>query len=201
VTTTTIILVRHALYDGLADVLVGRGDARLNARGRQQAKDLADHLAQYGIARVISSPQLRARQTAEPIGETCRLPVETAADFNELDYGAWSGRSFAELHDDPRWRGWNEQRATAQPPGGESMGELQARVRRGLKAVAAGNPPGPIVIVSHAEPIRAAVLHWRGLDLDQFACVQIEPASMTVLHLKCPKSAQWTDLDQAAVPA
>jgi probable phosphoglycerate mutase len=185
VPTTTIIFIRHAAYDGLGRMLAGRqAGVALNARGRQQAERLAGELAQQRIAQVISSPRLRARQTAEPIAAACALRLQIAADFDEIDCGEWTGRSFTDLAADPQWRRWNEQRATSRPPRGESMGELQARVLRGLAAAAARNPGRRIVVVSHAEPIRAALLHFRGLSLDRFAGVPIEPASLTTLHLE-----------------
>jgi probable phosphoglycerate mutase len=190
VPTTTIILVRHAEHDGLGRMLVGRqAGISLNARGFAQAGRLADELAQRGIAHLISSPQLRARQTAGPIAAACALPLQIAADFDELDYGEWTGRPFAALSNNPQWRRWNEQRATSRPPRGESMVQLQARVLRGLAAAAAANCGRCIVVVSHAEPIRAALLYFRGLSLDQFSDVQIEPASATALCLEAETGA------------
>jgi probable phosphoglycerate mutase len=182
---TTIILIRHAEHDGLGQMLSGRqAGIALNARGLEQAGRLAGKLAPRRIAQVISSPRLRARQTAEPIAAAGKVPLQIAADFDELDYGEWTGRSLAELNNNPRWRRWNERRATTRPPHGESMEELQARVLHGLASAAAATPGRRIVIVSHAEPIRAAILHFRGLSLDQFADVQIEPASIAVIHLE-----------------
>jgi broad specificity phosphatase PhoE len=187
VPTTTIILIRHAEHDGVGRMLTGRAAGiALNARGREQARRLAAELAPRRIAHVISSPRLRARQTAQPIAEACALPLAIGADFDELDYGDWTGRSFAELSNEPQWRRWNEQRATSRPPRGESMAELQARVLRGLAAAAAAHPGQSIVIVSHAEPIRAALLHCRGLSLNAFASVPVEPASIVPLSIAAP---------------
>jgi probable phosphoglycerate mutase len=202
VSITTIILVRHAEHDGLGRTLVGRRvGIALNARGFEQAGRLADKLARRPIAQIISSPRLRARQTGEPIAAACGLSLQIAADFDELDYGEWTGRSLAELSDDPQWRRWNEERATSRPPRGESMGELQGRVLRGVAAVAAANPGPCVVVVSHAEPIRAALLHFRRMSLDHFARMQIEPASVTALHVEAKPDGLTLCRDGAMVAA
>ena len=74
--------------------------------------------------------------------------------------GAWTGAEFADLAPDERWRRWNEKRGSTQPPGGESMVALQRRVVRHVEHFRAVG--GSIVIVSHAEPIRAALMHYLG---------------------------------------
>src|SRR5205085_8476693 len=79
----------------------------------------------------------------------------------------------------PQWQVWNLQRDTARPPRGESMRELQRRVVDRLYHVAKTYGGEEVVIVSHAEPIRAAVLHYLQLSLDDFLSVQIAPASVT----------------------
>src|SRR3954464_15210746 len=120
---TTIHLVRHAPHDLMARVLVGRNDAvTLSAEGIRQAQCLAAHFASEKIDRVQSSPQLRARQTAQPLAAVQGLPVEIVSDVDELDVGAWPGRAFADLAADPLWHRWNTERGSCRPPGGESMG-------------------------------------------------------------------------------
>jgi probable phosphoglycerate mutase len=105
----------------------------------------------------------------------------TVPEVDELDIGAWTGRSFEELETDPHWHVWNRERGSARPPDGESMDQLQERVLDHLAQVKADYPNDRIVIVSHAEPIRAAVLHYRGMRMDDFASVKIDPASVTTL--------------------
>ena len=75
-----------------------------------------------------TSPQPRARQTADAIALGAGLSSEIACNLNELDMGEWTGRSFAELERDPRWRAWNERRASSRPPGGESMAAIRRRM-------------------------------------------------------------------------
>ncbi len=178
----TIILVRHCAHDWLRRVLVGRRtDVPLNAAGAQQSERIADRLARCGVTHILSSPRFRALQSARPL--SCRLgkPIEINREFDEIDFGEWSGRPFDELKNDPRWQRWNSQRATCRPPGGESMHQVQSRVLRGLERAAESHRNGCVAIFTHAEPIRAAVLHFRGIALDAFYRVEVDPGTLTTL--------------------
>jgi broad specificity phosphatase PhoE len=181
---TTIILVRHCVHDLLDRVLVGRrSDVALNTVGIKQAERLAAALVRSGVIDIKSSPQIRARQTAEPMAAILGKPTEIAPEFDEADYGAWSGRAFDSLQNDPGWQRWNSHREVCRPPGGESVHELQSRVLAGLSRLKKAHPDQCIAVVTHAEPARAAVLHYRGIPLGEFARVRIDPGSCTTLQL------------------
>jgi probable phosphoglycerate mutase len=165
-------------------VLVGRAGAQLNQEGRHQARRIADRLACSGISAMQSSPQLRARETAVIIAGRTGIPVEIAAALDELDVGAWTGLSFSALRNDPLWQLWNRNRGSVRPPRGESMPGLQARIVRHLTEIAAADPGGRIAVVSHAEPIRAAVLYVLNLPLEEFWRIDIAPASVTTLLIE-----------------
>ena len=180
--TTLIYLIRHGAHALIDHALVGRAGVPLSPRGRRQAHALGRRFAPEPISRVETSPRRRAMDTARPIADALALPLDLAQQMDELNVGEWSGRSFAELERDPFWRQWNRARSSCRPPGGESMGELQARVLDHLEGLRAGHPGAEIIIVSHAEPIRAAILHYCGLSLDEFAQIRVEPASVTLLQ-------------------
>jgi len=181
--TTTIILVRHGVHDLLDRVLVGRApNVSLSAVGIKQAQRLAAALVGRGVTGVKSSPQLRARQTAEPMAAMLGKPAEVMPEFDEADFGAWSGCAFDRLQKDCQWQRWNSDREACRPPGGETMHELQSRVLAGLSRLAKAHPAQRIAVVTHAEPVRAAVLHYRGMPLGEFARVAIDPGSSTTLE-------------------
>jgi probable phosphoglycerate mutase len=153
----------------------------LDASGQRQAIGLAQRLADQDVTQLQSSPRQRAQETAAPIASRLGLAIEVEPAIDEIDFGAWGGRSFAELETDPGWDVWNRQRSACRPPGGETMAELQRRMMRHLAALATRRPEACIVLVSHAETIRAAILHCRGMALDDFARIEIAPASITTL--------------------
>jgi broad specificity phosphatase PhoE len=182
---TLVYLVRHASHELVDRVLVGRSaNVALSEAGLKQARCLAARFADQSIACVQSSPQLRARQTATEIAKVLGKLVEIVNDVDEVDMGAWTGSSFEDLERDASWRRWNSMRGSARVPDGEDMKGVQDRVVRHLASLRAAYPGEQVVIVSHAEPIRAAVMRYRGVALDEFMTVQIDPASVTTLRLQ-----------------
>lgn len=132
---------------------------------------------------VQSSPQRRCLQSACILAAHYGLAVEIVPALDELDYGDWTGKSFDDLDLDPRWSVWNIRRGTSRPPGGESMRDLQRRMVDHLEQLRVAPGRDTVVVVSHAEPIRAALLHYRGIELDDFLTVEIEPASISTLTI------------------
>lgn len=178
-------LVRHGAHDLAGDVLVGRTiEIGLNPVGHAQAAALAQGFRETVIARVLSSPRRRARETAQPIADAVGLPLEIAAALDEHHAGDWSGQRFDTLAKDPAWHAWNIHRATACCPGGENMADLQERVLAFLIKLSAHHRGENLVLVSHAEPIRAALLAARGLPPDKFAQVDVPLASVHPHHIE-----------------
>jgi probable phosphoglycerate mutase len=124
---------------------------------------------------------MRAQETARPLASRLGLSIEIFAEIDELDTGAWTGRSFASLSDDPIWSLWNTTRSTIRPPNGESMQELQERAVDHIRKVAASTPGGHVALCSHAEVIRAIVLQALRLPLDDFHRVEIAPATISTI--------------------
>ncbi|WP_375408815.1 histidine phosphatase family protein [uncultured Methylobacterium sp.] len=172
-------LVRHASHGRLHKVLCGRmPGVALSEEGRIEAAALAARLRHTGVTAVLSSPRERALETAAPIAEALGLGVTVAEELDEIDFGAWTGRSFTELEADPLWTTWNTERAASRPPGGEGMGEAGARAL-GLLA----RLEGTSVAVSHGDVIRAVVLGILHLSPDAYDRLEVGPASVTTLDL------------------
>lgn len=178
----TLILVRHAAHIHLNAILSGRTPGvPLSDAGRAQAARLAARLAPRGVDAVQASPLDRARETAAAVAQVAGLDFEITDGLQEIDFGEWTGRRFDELAGDPAWDRWNAHRGTARPPAGESMAEAQARIVAHLDATARAHDGRTVVLVSHADMIRAAVAHVLGLELDNLLRFDIDPASATIL--------------------
>lgn len=178
--TATILLIRHAAHAQLGNVLSGRtGDVPLSAAGCAQAERLARRLGNEGLDAVQTSPVRRARDTAQVLAAAANLSEDLAEPLNEIDFGAWSGRTFDALEADQDWQAWNTRRGEAVPPGGEPMRAVQQRVLAHLRAAARHASGAVIAMVSHADVIRAAVAGILGLSLDRILSFDIDPASVT----------------------
>lgn len=182
---TRILLIRHADYELLdRGILAGRMSGwGLNERGRAQSKALAEALAGRTLAAVVASPLERAQETARYIAAPHRLEVRIEPGLDEVDFGHWSGRPFAELHHDPAWPAFNRFRAVAAAPGGETMLAVQARALAVLVALRGRFPGAEVAAVSHADVIKAVLAHALGMPLDLFQRLVIAPASRSILVL------------------
>lgn len=179
----TVHLVRHGSHALLGRTLCGRmKGVELDGPGCEEMARCADALDPRPVL-IQSSPQRRCMQSACILAAHFGLAIEIVPALDELDYGEWTGRSFEELGDDPDWRRWNAQRGSSRPPGGEGMGSLQRRVVAHLEQMRGDAATGTVVAVSHAEPIRAAILHYSGMALDDFLSVTIDPASISTLRM------------------
>jgi len=177
-----LYLARHATHDLVGNILSGRCAASaLNAQGRREAALLAEALAGARIGAVHCSPQQRTRETARIIADRLKLEVEIVDALNEIDFGDWTGRSFAELAEDPLWARWNDQRSRCAPPDGETMQAAVDRARRHVEtAVADGDA---LLCVSHCDVIRGLIAHYLGLDLDHMLRFDVDPASLSIVDL------------------
>ena len=181
---TRLYLIRHGNTDWVGRVLAGRAPGiALNAEGREQAARLPDRLAGVPIDKIVSSPLERARETAAPLAARLGLEVEVRDGVTEVDYGDWTGRTFAEVGPDPLWRRYDATRSVTRIPGGELALEVQARVVAELERLARETPDGVVAVVSHGDPIKSALAHVVGSPLDLIQRLEISPASVSVVEL------------------
>ncbi len=159
---TRLALIRHGPTEWNERFLVqGQSDVPLSARGRAEVERwrLPAELAGYAW---VASPLTRALETARLLaGET---PAEDRR-LAEMSWGAWEGRRLddlrAELGD--LMAAWEAKGLDFRAPGGESIRELQDRLRPFLADVAAAGRP--TVAVTHKGVLRAVYGLATGWDM------------------------------------
>jgi broad specificity phosphatase PhoE len=182
---TTFYLIRHAMNDYVGRALAGwLPDVHLNPEGREQAARLAKTLAGAGFTHIYSSPLERALETAAPLAEVTGLTIHIREELGEIRTGNWTGKTFAQLDADPEWRSYNQYRGGMRVPGGELLLETQARMVSEIVRLRHAHPRGKIAIVSHADPIRAALVFFLGMPIDFYLRIEVQPASFSVLSLE-----------------
>ncbi|MCF6114355.1 histidine phosphatase family protein [Mesorhizobium muleiense] len=181
--TTTFFLIRHAAHDNVGDYLAGRmAGVCLGETGRAQASRLASHMAARPLAAICCSPRERTLETAKPIAIACnREKITIRQELDEIDFGAWSGKTFEELSQDADWLTWNSQRQQARTPGGETMLDVQQRVVSLMQQLRKWYQNQSVALVSHADVIKAAVCNVLGLPLGDCFRFDIDPASITTV--------------------
>lgn len=160
-----IYLIRHGRQSSnLCNVNVD-----LSGEGHRQAELVSERMRQYGIERLYASTLLRAQQTAEHIGQVLKLPVITAKDIQEIDFGAWTGISDVELD-----KLYCEEREAYRKglkdicyPGGESGESCYQRYKKGMDWIvtdAKEKNASSIAIVSHGSAMRAFLCGILGIS-------------------------------------
>jgi broad specificity phosphatase PhoE len=177
---TQLAFVRHGQTEAnRTGVLLGRLDPPLNDAGREQAAVVAARVELLAPARIVTSPLVRAMETAQIVAVALGLPVEVDDRLIEVDYGEYDGMPLGELPADlvRKWR--ND--ADFAPPGGESLASVGKRMGAYTSEVLDSLADGPVVAVSHVSPIKAAVLWALGLpDLYSWR-LRLDNASVTRL--------------------
>jgi broad specificity phosphatase PhoE len=178
---STIHLVRHGHHPLLGKRLCGRmPGVQLDELGCRQMSRCAGLIGEAPAA-LQSSPQRRAQQSASILGWHFGVPVEIVPALDEIDFGDWTSLEFEVLEKDPAWKRWNSRRGASRPPRGESMRALQQRTVQHLEQLRRFEGDDTVIIVSHAEPIRAALLYYSRIRLDDFLCIDVAPASISTL--------------------
>lgn len=196
---TTVYLLRHGettltverRFSG-----VGGEDVGLTSTGMQQAERAASVLLDRlgatspdatSLAAIVSSPLLRARQTAQAVADRLGMDVECDDDLAEVGFGEWDGLTFAEARrrEPDAFDAWFTDPALA-PPGGESLVSLAGRVDRARERLLARHEGGTVLVVSHAMVVKTFVAHAVGGPAHSVHNVDVQPATLAEI-------AYWAD--------
>ena len=210
----TVVLLRHGESTWVAEGrFQGQGDPPLSAAGRRQAALAADRLAhphrsptmpvpQGPPLEIVHSPLRRTTETAELVAEalgssaagspSASVPRRPEPGLLEIGQGEWEGLPGADIQ--ARWpeviAGWRRDPLTTWAPGGESVLEVDRRVRPALTGILGalharggtttghrshvlgyGEPPSEdpwTIVVGHDGVFKVALLALMDLPLDRF---------------------------------
>jgi len=181
-----IYLLRHGEIDkAVPRRFLGRTDLPLNAGGIRQSLALGEHLHQIPFTRVIASPLKRAVRTAALVSGRPIEAIEVVDALAEIDLGAWEGRTVAEI--EHTFPGAYAQRGQDlehyRPQGGESFGDLAARVCPTLLDLAAQGP-GPLLIVAHAGVNRVLLSRLLDRPLQRLLEIPQDYGAVNILRRK-----------------
>jgi len=181
---TTLFLIRHGETDAVGNSIMGwLPGCHLNPTGKAQAEQLAQRLSRYPIRAIYTSPLERAVETAQPLAGRLGLELHRSNELGELHVGAWEGLSFQELEGKEEWRRFNAFRSGTRAPQGELMIEAQVRMVRQLECFQQRHSGEYVAVVSHADPLRAALAHYAGIPIDLALRLEISPTSVSVVEL------------------
>ena len=188
-----LILLRHGQTSANAQALLqGRVDLPLDEVGRAQAMRCGEFIRQnFPSAHVVSSPLMRAVQTAEQLSDNVQIDHR----FIELDYGDWDGVALTDVPQQ-QWATWRSD-PHFRPPRGESLVELDERVRPALEELTERARQEHVVVVSHVSPIKSAVTWALGVGPDATWRCHLDRASICRIAIG-PRGPSLTSLNETA---
>lgn len=179
---TYIYLVRHGEVENPSKIIYGRLPGyRLSKRGELQVKKLAEFFKNLKLDAIYSSPLLRSRQTASSIRTFHKdLQINYSKPLLEINNKLWEGLSWTE-RDSSLVNIYKNTPTKMNTPGLESMSSLEKRVSKKIDELLKRYTGGKIVVVSHADPIRVATLHYQKESIDKLHERICTNASITTL--------------------
>ena len=185
---TNVLLIRHGQSRGNAERRFGGHTATpLSVRGRNQAQATALTLKSESITAIYSSDLARAVETAQPLANLTRLPINYTNAFRERDVGVMEGLTFedaAQQHPE-QYAALLRRDFDHVLRGGESYRQLLDRARQKLDEIIDENRGGKIVVFSHTGTICILALHLMGaLDAPELKPVWISSANCGITRFE-----------------
>ena len=226
-----LAFIRHGESEWVAEGrFQGQGDSPLSELGRRQALLTARRIARRarrpalplpsGPPRsIVHSPLARAAETAQVVARAVSggrgadaveapVPLRPEPGFTEIGQGEWEGLPGAEVVE--RWgdllQKWRQDPLTAWAPGGESIPEVDVRVRTALRSLledlASAAPPGSgnrsqvlgygdlpsdepwSIVVGHDGVFKVALLALLDLPLARFWVLPFALCGITIVEIR-----------------
>ena len=165
--------------------MMGVSDIPLNKEGLRQAKIVAMYLKAYPIDRIITSPLVRARETAQVIQtHHPHIELKEIPDLHERSFGILEGLKYEEAN--ARFPqiilGSMWQYPNFRPPHGESLADVTKRAQKVIKRFVADYSGQTIVVVSHGSFIRNFIAVLLNLPLEEINKYGFANASVSVVR-------------------
>ena len=154
-----LYVIRHGKTDwNLKNKIQGRADIPLNAFGIQEAKITKELLKQIHFYKIISSPLIRAKKTAEIISN-CEIPVITDSRIIERDFGEFEGLNKEDFDYSSFWNySLNNKYIKA-----ENIQQLLNRVYNFLDEYKEVYEKNNVLVVTHSGVIPAICCYFKGI--------------------------------------
>ena len=155
-----IYVVRHGETEWNAlNKVLGRTDIPLNSKGINQAREMAGSLKDLKIDKILSSPLIRTRQTADIISAALGMDYIIDERLIEHDFGIFEGTDrFSREYQEAK------RQFFARYPGGESFFDLVSRVYPLLKEIEGEN----VLLVTHGGICRVIRSYFEDLGNEEF---------------------------------
>ncbi|HSF83538.1 MAG TPA: histidine phosphatase family protein [Anaerolineales bacterium] len=181
---THLYLIRHGETDwNVEGRWQGQADVPLNGKGKEQAAQIAQELAQVGLQAIYSSDLVRARETAKALAMVSGLSPLYDPRLREIDQGEWQGLLVTEIQAryGEAFQRRLESPLSVAPPGGETVEQVRTRVVSAIEDILVRYPIERVAVVSHGFALALVQVHYLGLPIQQ-------------VWERVPKNDEWIEL-------
>jgi len=181
-TVTTIDLLRHGEPQGGVRYR-GALDDPLSDRGWEQMRAAVGPYCSWQV--IVSSPLQRCAAFASILAEQHGLPLEIEPGLHEMRFGAWEGRTPAEIMadtPDDLERFWRDP-LTYPPPEGEALPDFKTRIVAAWQALLARHAGAHVLVVGHGGIIRMVLCHILDIPLQRLWRVEVPYATLSQVRI------------------
>lgn len=180
------ILMRHGQADNnVRRILVGRHiESHLTEYGKRQVADTAMYLKNISIGKVYTSPVIRTVETAKIVCKILELDYEVDERLYEIELGKLVGMNFDEIvqkFGNLFLKFYDENDSTLTPYGVESFCSVKSRIKNLLDEIMRNYREENVLLISHLDPIKAAISSLLELNPQSLYNWHIHNASLTIL--------------------
>ena len=186
--------VRHGETDwNVRKKIQGKTDVPLNETGLAQARILAEKLVEekYEIDRIYTSPQVRAKVTAETAAEALGKECVVLSDLAEMNMGLWEGDNWEHIEEiyEDRYYFWNSNRRYVRTPYGESYNDLLKRVFLALEYIME-QEDGNVLVLSHSAILLSMRCYLAGLCMDDETMLKFRTKNTELVEIDAEEIKQ-----------
>jgi broad specificity phosphatase PhoE len=164
--------------------VMGRSNVELDAPGRAQVAAQIEFLRTLKPDLIVTSPLVRARQSAEIIAEGLGVvPIREEPQISEVLYGRWEGMTYHELIVDRDYLSYRDEPINSPTPGGETIVEVQARGVEAVMRTLVHYEGRRVLFVSHGDIIRTVLCHFMAMELRHFRRIRIDNAAVSAVQV------------------
>lgn len=182
--STTLYFIRHGeSISNLITQFAGSLDMPLTEKGEMQAKSTANYVKPINFTVVYTSDLARAFATGKAVADGQGISIHPDSRLREIFAGEWEGETYSDLEQKfpDSYSVWLNQIGLTQCPGGESVAQLQARVRECVEEIVRKHPNETVCIATHATPIRVMECVWTNTPLELMHTIPwVSNASVTL---------------------
>jgi probable phosphoglycerate mutase len=181
-----VILMRHGQADNNVNrILVGRHiESHLTEFGKNQVLDTAKYLKEISIDKVLVSPVVRTVETAEIVCEYLGVTYEIDERLYEIELGKLVGMNYEEIilkYGNLFLQFYTENDAALTHYGVESFASIKQRIKNILDEITERYTNRNVLMISHLDPIKAAISILLDLKPESLYRWHIRNASLTIL--------------------